>query len=43
MANEIITTLHPDQNPDINLYPNIKKDNIPNGVIDINKLDSGVN
>ena len=43
MANDILTTLHPDQNPDINLYPNIKKENIPNGVIDRNKLDSGVN
>ena len=30
MANEIITTLHPDQDPNTNLYPNIKKENIPN-------------
>ena len=42
MANEIITTLHPDQDPDTNLYPNIKKENIPNGSIDINKLDENV-
>ena len=43
MANEIITTLHPDQDPDTNLYPNIKKDNVPNGSIDRSKLDDGVN
>jgi len=39
MANEIITTLHPDQDPDTNLYPNIKKDNIPDGSVDENKID----
>lgn len=39
MANEIITTLHPDQDPNTNLYPNIKKENIPNGSVDIDKLD----
>ena len=43
MTNEIITTLHPDQDPDTNLYPNIKKENIPNKSIDKNKLDDGVN
>lgn len=43
MANEIITTLHPDQDPDTNLYPNVKKENIPSGSIDRDKLDSGVN
>lgn len=42
MANEIITTLHPDQDPDTNLYPNVKKDNIPNKSIDMYKLDDDV-
>lgn len=39
MTNEIITTLHPEQDPNTNLYPNIKKENIPDGSIDENKLD----
>lgn len=43
MATEIITTLHPDQDPDTNLYPNIKKENIPNGSIDQIKLSDEVN
>lgn len=43
MANEIITTLHPDQDPDTNLYPNIKKENIPNGSIDREKLSGSIN
>lgn len=43
MANEILTTLHPNNDPDTNLYPNIKKDNIPNGVIDRDKLSGEVN
>ena len=42
MANEIITTLHPQSDEDTNLYPNIKKENIPNEAIDINKLDDGI-
>lgn len=42
MANEILTTLHPDQDLDTNLYPNIKKENIPNKSIDTNKLDDNV-
>lgn len=42
MANEIITTLHPDQDPDTNLYPNIKKDNIPSKSINRNKLDDDI-
>lgn len=42
MANEIITTLHPDQDPDINLYPNIKKENLPNYSVDLDKLDPSV-
>ena len=43
MANEIITTLHPDQDPDTNLYPNIKKECIPQGAVGRGKLDSDVN
>lgn len=42
MANEIITTLHPDQDPDTNLYPNIKKENIPNKSVSKDKLDDDV-
>lgn len=42
MAKEIITTLHPDQDPNTNLYPNIKKENIPNGSISTTKLDPDV-
>lgn len=40
--NDILTTLHPDQDPDTNLYPNIKKGNIPDGVIDLIKMDPDV-
>ena len=43
MANEIITTLHPDQDPDTNLYPNVKKENIPDGSIDRSKLGNDIN
>ena len=42
MANDIITTLHPDNDQDTNLYPNIKKENIPNKSIDTSKLDTNV-
>lgn len=42
MTNEIITTLHPDNDKNTNLYPNIKKDNIPNKSIDTSKLDDNV-
>lgn len=42
MANEIITTLHPDQDPTINLYPNVKKENIPNGSIDVSKISDDI-
>lgn len=42
MANEIITTLHPDKDPNTNLYPNIKKDNIPNGSVSYEKLGDDV-
>lgn len=40
--NDVITTLHPDQDPDTNLYPNIKKVNIPDGSIDLIKMDPDV-
>lgn len=40
---DIITTLHPQNDEDINLYPNIKKENIPNKAIDKSKLDDDVN
>ena len=43
MANEIITTLHPDQDPDTNLYPNIKGDNIPSKSVNRSKLDDSIN
>lgn len=42
MSNEIITTLHPDSDNNTNLYPNIKPDNIPEGAISLNKLDTNV-
>lgn len=41
MANEIITTLHPDHDPNTNLYPNIKKENIPNQSVDYTKIENG--
>lgn len=43
MANDIITTLHPETDENTNLYPNIKGANIPNGVIGREKLDGEVN
>ena len=39
---DIITNLHPDNDPNTNLYPNIKKENIPNKSINTNKLDDDV-
>ena len=39
---EIITTLHPDNDSNTNLYPNIKKENIPNKSISTDKLDDNV-
>ena len=39
MANEIITTLHPENDQDTNLYPNIKRENIPDGAVNVDKLD----
>lgn len=42
MANEIITTLHPENDEETNLYPNIKGENIPNSSVDEEKLSSGV-
>ena len=40
---DIITTLHPENDNDTNLYPNIKKENIPNGSVDQTKLSGDVN
>lgn len=42
MPNEIITNLHPDNDPNTNLYPNIKKENIPSKSISTDKLDDNV-
>lgn len=39
MANDIITTLHPITDDNTNLYPNIKKENIPDGAVDYSKMD----
>lgn len=39
---EIITTLHPENDNEVDLYPNIKKENVPNKSIDFNRLDSDV-
>ena len=39
---DIITTLHPENDESVNLYPNIKKENIPSGSIDETKLDNDV-
>ena len=39
---EIITTLHPDGDENTNLYPNIKKQNIPSNSISTDKLDGNV-
>ena len=39
---ETITNLHPDGDENTNLYPNIKKENIPNKSITTNKLDDDV-
>ena len=39
---EIITNLHPDGDVNTNLYPNIKKENIPNKSISTDKLDDNV-
>ena len=43
MSNEIITTLHPENDEDTNLYPNIKPDNIPNKSINRTNLDDSIN
>ena len=39
---EIITTLHPDNDTNTNLFPNIKKENIPSKSISTDKLDDNV-
>ena len=40
---DIITTLHPENDDNINLYPNIKRNNIPNKAIDRSRLDDSIN
>ena len=40
---DIITTLHPENDAETNLYPNIKKENVPDGAIDRSKLGNDVN
>ena len=40
---DIITTLHPENDENTNLYPNIKKENIPNEAVDRTKLSDEVN
>lgn len=40
---DIITTLHPENDNETNLYPNIKKENIPSEAINRSKLDSNIN
>lgn len=37
---DVITTLHPENDNTIDLYPNIKKENIPNGAIDASKIQN---
>ena len=39
---DIITNLHPDGDENTNLYPNIKKENIPSKSISTDKLDDNV-
>ena len=39
---DIITTLHPENDENTNLYPNIKKANIPNSAINYDRLDDDV-
>ena len=39
---DIITTLHPENDENINLYPNVKKENIPFNSIDYSKLSDDV-
>ena len=39
---EIITTLHPDNNPNDDLFPNVKKENIPSKAINLSKLSPEV-
>ena len=39
---EILVTLHPDNNPNDDLFPNIKKENIPSKAINLSKLSPEV-
>ena len=41
MAKDIIDTLHPEGSLEDNFYPNVKKDNIPDGAIDASKIANG--
>lgn len=42
MSNKIITTLHPENDDNIDLFPNIIKENIPGSSVDYDKLDEDV-
>ena len=39
---EILATLHPDNNPNDDLFPNVKKENIPSKAINLDKLSDEV-
>ena len=39
---EILATLHPDNNPNDDLFPNVKKENIPSKAINLDKLSGEV-
>ena len=39
---EILATLHPDNNPNDDLFPNVKKENIPSKAINLSKLSPEV-
>lgn len=39
---EILATLHPDNNPNNDLFPNVKKENIPSKAINLSKLSPEV-
>lgn len=39
---EILATLHPDNNPNDDLFPNVKKENIPSKAINLEKLSDEV-
>ena len=39
---EILATLHPENNPNDDLFPNVKKENIPSKAINLEKLSDEV-